>query len=559
MNNSITKDRNDKKAKKKSIEEFSEKNLEHSYFKGHQCSIPNDYNIKCGKLRKFILYLTTVRSGDIRARHMYRSYSELSAEIQNHYLNHPFAIHPFSRLRVAIEILSIVLFITCSIVNAIYAAGTQFNSYCVFVVTVCEALFFVNILSNFFTGYVDGNTAKHVVLNLNKIIWRYARSWLIIDLMYFFGCFVPNEKNVHVDCTTVLVKVLKLPTLFEYTSNLMKIMEFSAITKTAVEVTLLISNYLCWNIQFQFYVEYVIEGTYFPDNPNLSSWMTISHMWNSTWTRRLTLATNRAVGMLRQNSNLHLLKEGGRFENFFIISWIVGKVVVIHSTIKYMIMRFGQESARAKYFMMALQVKAYVNQRKFPDRIKKKILQFYAVRFQSFFFVESRMMDCVSGQLREDIIMHSGRQLVSHVAFLKHLPRSLHLQIGTKLKVVIFLAGDIIFKINTLGDCLYFIDKGTVAIYSESGKEIGHLKDGDYFGAIALVMKHRFRTTSVVAVTNCELFQLDRKDFESTIAVFPTVIEMMKKEALHRLERATVIDEHHKAELRMGKENRDSE
>lgn len=61
------------------------------------------------------------------------------------------------------------------------------------------------------------------------------------------------------------------------------------------------------------------------------------------------------------------------------------------------------------------------------------------------------MIACMSGQLREDILMHTGRQLISDVEFLKTLPRQLHLQIGMKLGIVIFIAGDIIFKINTTG------------------------------------------------------------------------------------------------------------
>lgn len=61
------------------------------------------------------------------------------------------------------------------------------------------------------------------------------------------------------------------------------------------------------------------------------------------------------------------------------------------------------------------------------------------------------MLACVTGQLREDIIMHTGRQLVRELVFLKQLPRSLLLQIGLKLRIVIFIAGDIIFKINTVG------------------------------------------------------------------------------------------------------------
>lgn len=61
------------------------------------------------------------------------------------------------------------------------------------------------------------------------------------------------------------------------------------------------------------------------------------------------------------------------------------------------------------------------------------------------------MLAFVTGQLREDIIMHTGRQLVRELVFLKQLPRSLLLQIGLNLRIDIFIAGDIIFKINSVG------------------------------------------------------------------------------------------------------------
>lgn len=61
------------------------------------------------------------------------------------------------------------------------------------------------------------------------------------------------------------------------------------------------------------------------------------------------------------------------------------------------------------------------------------------------------MLECVSGQLRDDILMHTGRQIVRELDFLKLLPRSLLMQIVFKLRVVIFIAGDVIIKINTIG------------------------------------------------------------------------------------------------------------
>lgn len=68
-------------------------------------------------------------------------------------------------------------------------------------------------------------------------------------------------------------------------------------------------------------------------------------------------------------------------------------------------------------------------------------------------------------------------------------------------------------------------------------------------------MKDRLRTASVVAVTNCELFKLDREDFESTVACYPTVYEDIKKVAVNRLEKTSVLDEHHKVEKKMKEEN----
>ncbi|OWR53498.1 putative hyperpolarization activated cyclic nucleotide-gated potassium channel [Danaus plexippus plexippus] len=193
--------------------------------------------------------------------------------------------------------------------------------------------------------------------------------------------------------------------------------------------------------------------------------------------------------MLRGNANLNLLEEDGCFDIYFMIAWFISK--------------------------------------------------------------EARMMSCLTGQLKEDIIMHTGKQLVQDVEFLKQLPRPLLLQIGTKLRVVIFIAGDIIIKINTIGDCLFFIYKGTVAVYSESGKEVCHLEDGDFFGEIALITKNRLRTASVVAVTNCELFQLNREDFESSVSSYSSVYEDFKKIATTRLEKTTVLDEHNKSDIKM--------
>uniref|UniRef100_A0A2H1WZJ0 SFRICE_034927 n=1 Tax=Spodoptera frugiperda TaxID=7108 RepID=A0A2H1WZJ0_SPOFR len=374
----------------------------HGYFHGHACHLSaaklSAYELKCRGVRKWLFNIITVHAGDIRAINMHRSYAALCAEKFRHYQHFRYTIHPYSKLRFYLEFLFVFLMIVSSIVQAFHYAENN-GDYVVYhakLLMFSDSMIIVNIIVNFFTGYIEGYSRKVSVLSKKKIAWKYLTTWLVLDVVACFAIPISYDTTEHtIYMLLEAMKLVRLPIIMVYLQNVLTVMKAS----------------------------------------------------------------------------------------------------------------------------------------------------------------ESRMLGCVSGQLREDILMHTGRQLVRELEFLKQLPSSLLVQIAFKLRVVIYIAGDIIFKINTVGDCLYFIDRGTVAIYSDSGKEICHLEDGDFFGEIALVMKHHFRTASAIAVTNCELFRLDREHFDATIAYYPTVYNSIKEVATSRFERTCVLDEHHKAELRTAEES----
>lgn len=68
--------------------------------------------------------------------------------------------------------------------------------------------------------------------------------------------------------------------------------------------------------------------------------------------------------------------------------------------------------------------------------------------------------------------MHSCRQLVENVAFFKNLPLALIVRIVSCLRAEVFLVNDVIVKANTPGDSMYFIASGTVAVFTNSGREV---------------------------------------------------------------------------------------
>lgn len=69
---------------------------------------------------------------------------------------------------------------------------------------------------------------------------------------------------------------------------------------------------------------------------------------------------------------------------------------------------------------------------------------------------------------------------------------------------------------------MFFIEHGLVSVLAPSGRSIAQLKDGDYFGEMALMTNER-RNSTVVATSFCDIYQLSRRDFEEVIVGYPEV------------------------------------
>nr|CAI5823285.1 unnamed protein product [Callosobruchus analis] len=120
----------------------------------------------------------------------------------------------------------------------------------------------------------------------------------------------------------------------------------------------------------------------------------------------------------------------------------------------------------------------------------------------------------------------------------QNVPGRLLNALVAKFRTEIFLTNDVIIVAGVPGDCMYFINYGTVAIYSLAGKEICHLEDGAHFGEISMIF-HEPRMETVVAVTPCELFVLQKTDFVEIISPHRRVLEMIKEQARSRLSNAS--------------------
>jgi CRP-like cAMP-binding protein len=100
-------------------------------------------------------------------------------------------------------------------------------------------------------------------------------------------------------------------------------------------------------------------------------------------------------------------------------------------------------------------------------------------------------------------------------------------------------AGRVIVKQGKKGDCLYLVSKGKLSAWIKTGffgkKKTGELKEGQYFGEMALLNDQR-RKATVVADTACELLVLYRRDFWEIIMKNPSIEEKINTIAKQRAE-----------------------
>ncbi len=103
--------------------------------------------------------------------------------------------------------------------------------------------------------------------------------------------------------------------------------------------------------------------------------------------------------------------------------------------------------------------------------------------------------------------------LIGMVPLLKDLSNELLERLSNHAKAMTFLADDQIIGEGEKGDSLYIITHGLVSVYKvgHEGTPIAELRDGDFFGEMAL-LGTQVRTANVKSVKPTTLLRLSRKD-----------------------------------------------
>ncbi|XP_035904886.1 potassium/sodium hyperpolarization-activated cyclic nucleotide-gated channel 3-like [Anopheles stephensi] len=228
-------------------------------------------------------------------------------------------------------------------------------------------------------------------------------------------------------------------------------------------------------------------------------------------------------------------------EQHFVYHWIMMLVMFLgwlwFNYVPVVLCRFfdSPEMATDQYDKFMANLKAFAYNKHLSGPLQKKLRNNFATRFRTRYFDEEMIMGLFPKNLRSSIRMETCRHLVASVDLFKNLPYFILTDIVNCLQLEIYLQDDVIIAAGSYGDSMYFLAVGTVAVYAMSGKELGHLTDGAYFGEISLIKRNQQRTANVIALEACEIYRLSHEDFQNVVKPHAYLLNRIRKQAEQRL------------------------
>ena len=143
-----------------------------------------------------------------------------------------------------------------------------------------------------------------------------------------------------------------------------------------------------------------------------------------------------------------------------------------------------------------------------------------------------------------------NREIIEKVPLFQTAGEDLIREIVLNLTPVVFTPGDTIVTAGEVGFQMYFISQGSVDVLSADEQTVyATLTAGQFFGEIALLLSMP-RTATIRAREYCDLYRLDKENFDRVIQRYPDFAERINELAEKRKAEIEAIQKTKESELK---------
>lgn len=499
------------------IIEFSEvrKLVDVESIRTHICTLPVDRQDARGnlwtKLKRKYQSLILISLSNRYSLSFFRSKNAVEFERQRQLKKYHTTIHPFSKFRVWYDFYLFFLYTFVVINSPTEGAFIDHRSYNTdvykYFCLITDFLCLHDMLINFRSGYII-KTLRVIELAPKKIARRYLFGpFFVFDLLSSIPKSMLHSSSLNSSSFVFIIldvccmlKIVRIVTIVEITE---RIVIYKGFRMNTLMVMIRATFIACIAIHYFACVHYIlpriIQKKFFQ-----GSFMTnYVHCFfrSSAYMLNVRLDTKKFEPQYPEEYVLA------------IISYIAGKMVVAAIWIILVSFILDSRSAAINYRATMNQVEAYLSNRQVPLEVCTKINQYYNFKYKNVHFKEENINMLLSARLKKEIQLCSHRSLLERIPLLSLLTIEEFKKIQSHFEYEILGPNATVFHSGSVARHMYFLVSGTVAVYTHSGKEVYHLKDGAYFGEISLLLVNK-RQVTVVTLEFCELIKLGRECFK---------------------------------------------
>lgn len=179
------------------------------------------------------------------------------------------------------------------------------------------------------------------------------------------------------------------------------------------------------------------------------------------------------------------------------------------------------DAAREHHMDNLDKIETYMKLHHTPDELRAKVRSYYHYMWTSKKgYRDESLIEELPAKIQSELLLHINQPIIQKVSFLNTASPELIEELMSELKPRVFVPGERIFKAGEVGDSLYFIQNGNVAIISKDGKKLATLGEGSFFGEMALLSDNP-RSATAQADEFCDIFTLHRESFERVTNSYP--------------------------------------
>ncbi|TGL63653.1 cyclic nucleotide-gated ion channel [Leptospira sarikeiensis] len=378
-----------------------------------------------------------------------------------------------------------------------------------------DSIFALDILWNFFTPeYKQGRW----ISNRSEVIRNYLRSWFVLDLIAAFPFEYATFKIFGVEQSQhpYLYLILGI-------TRILKVFRISDILHRVNLAFQPIPGVLRL-VLFSFWVTVIahwcaVGWLYLDDLQDVQTGLT-EYIRALYWT--VTTIATVGYGDITPTTDIQ------KIYTIFVMMLGAGVYATVIGNIASIL--GNSDLAKAAQLKRMAQVDSFLKARNVPADIRRRVRDYYMYIIERGWGEdENLLLNDLPLSLKREVKIQLHKSLLEKVPFLKGAAPDLVASLILFLKPTVFLKGDIIFQRGDKGDSLYILSEGSVDIIGPDDKTVLlNLQEGQFFGELALVTEEP-RSATVQANSTCEIYTLNKTDFDHSLEMFPEFRSAVEK------------------------------